>query len=228
MTKASNAAVLVRIAADHLVVLSELKQILTEDQQLLAGLTGREQQIIRMHFGTEQTTSHTIEAISAQLGLTVEKVRAVEVVALHKLGSGATGRRIQHFQKKIQKEIQEERQRLQDIASDEEFRDLLASDPKEDIRALKSLAVFEEILNVVGRRASSGRNTANALPPELFHVIVLECAYAAHLNHRYRPPADAISNVDLRKKFLADLRETKFRIAIISLMQGDYPDWLSL
>jgi hypothetical protein len=180
-----------------------------------------------MHFGIGQATSHASEEISAQLGLPIEQLREDEIAAIRKVGSGTAGRRIQQFQKKVQKEIQKERQRLQDIASDEEFRNLLASDPKEDIRPLKGLVVFEEILNVVGGRASSGRNTANALPPELFPVIVLECAYVTQLNHRYRPAANAISNLDLRKQFLSHLREAKFRASVLSLMQTDYPDWLS-
>lgn len=227
MTDTATAAVFVRIAANHRVMLSEFRQILTKDHQLLAALTAREQQIVRMHFGIEQATLHAIEEISVQLGLPAEQVRAIEVLALHKLGSDAAGRRIRQFQS----DAQEERQRFLDniknlVASDEEIRDLLASDPEEDLRALKGMAIFEEILDVVRGRASSGLIIASPVPPVLFHAIILECAYVTHLNHRYRPPANAISNVDLRKKFLSDLRETKFRVSVLSLMQTDYPDWL--
>ena len=54
-------------------------------QRLLTTLTPREEKIICMRFGIRQTTSHTLEETGKVFGITRERIRQIEVIALKKL-----------------------------------------------------------------------------------------------------------------------------------------------
>ncbi|MBP9729644.1 MAG: sigma-70 family RNA polymerase sigma factor [Gammaproteobacteria bacterium] len=60
----------------------ELKQVI---QSLLAQLPCREAEILKMRFGLEGRSEHTLVAIGAQLGLSTERVRQIIANALKKL-----------------------------------------------------------------------------------------------------------------------------------------------
>ena len=54
-------------------------------QRLLTTLTPREEKIICMRFGIRQKTSHTLEETGKVFGITRERIRQIEVIALKKL-----------------------------------------------------------------------------------------------------------------------------------------------
>ena len=60
----------------------ELEQTM---QALLGMLNPRQQQILRLHFGMEDGTCHSLEQISKQMGISRERVRQIETQALAKL-----------------------------------------------------------------------------------------------------------------------------------------------
>lgn len=56
-----------------------------EVQELLAGLTEREQQVIRLRYGLGEEKPQTLEEIGSTLGVTRERVRQIEARAMEKL-----------------------------------------------------------------------------------------------------------------------------------------------
>jgi RNA polymerase primary sigma factor len=54
-------------------------------QRLLTTLTPREEKIICMRFGIRQKTSHTLEETGKVFGITRERIRQIEAIALKKL-----------------------------------------------------------------------------------------------------------------------------------------------
>ncbi len=52
---------------------------------VLSALTPREAKVLRMRFGIGMNTDHTLEEVGRQLGVTRERIRQIEVRALHKL-----------------------------------------------------------------------------------------------------------------------------------------------
>ena len=61
-------------------------QGLTEaTQEILAGLTAREAKVLRMRFGINMNTDHTLEEVGKQFDVTRERIRQIEAKALRKL-----------------------------------------------------------------------------------------------------------------------------------------------
>ncbi len=54
-------------------------------RQVLAGLTAREAKVLRMRFGIEMATDHTLEEVGKQFDVTRERIRQIEAKALRKL-----------------------------------------------------------------------------------------------------------------------------------------------
>ncbi|MFE8071352.1 RNA polymerase sigma factor RpoD [Marinobacteraceae bacterium S3BR75-40.1] len=54
-------------------------------KNVLAGLTGREAKVLRMRFGIEMNTDHTLEEVGKQFDVTRERIRQIEAKALRKL-----------------------------------------------------------------------------------------------------------------------------------------------
>ncbi len=54
-------------------------------QMMLASLTSREAKVLRMRFGIDMTTDHTLEEVGKQFDVTRERIRQIEAKALRKL-----------------------------------------------------------------------------------------------------------------------------------------------
>jgi RNA polymerase primary sigma factor len=54
-------------------------------RDVLAGLTPREAKVLRMRFGIEMNTDHTLEEVGKQFDVTRERIRQIEAKALRKL-----------------------------------------------------------------------------------------------------------------------------------------------
>nr|AMP59743.1 RNA polymerase sigma 70 factor [Coetzeea brasiliensis] len=54
-------------------------------QEILSGLTSREAKVLRMRFGIDMNTDHTLEEVGKQFDVTRERIRQIEAKALRKL-----------------------------------------------------------------------------------------------------------------------------------------------
>ena len=54
-------------------------------KSVLSGLTAREAKVLRMRFGIEMNTDHTLEEVGKQFDVTRERIRQIEAKALRKL-----------------------------------------------------------------------------------------------------------------------------------------------
>lgn len=61
------------------------RRVVEQTRRLLATLTPREEEILRKCFGIGETRSHTLKEIGDEFGVTRERVRQIEAVALTKL-----------------------------------------------------------------------------------------------------------------------------------------------
>jgi len=66
-------------------------------RKLLAGLTPKEEAVVRMRFGIGVQREHTLEEVGDAVGLTRERVRQIEVKALQKLRDPAAARDMASF-----------------------------------------------------------------------------------------------------------------------------------
>lgn len=75
-------------------VRKELEEML---DKLLGSLTPRQQTILRLHFGMEDGTCYSLEAIGEKLGISKERVRQVEKQAMDKLQAMGTSMGLEDF-----------------------------------------------------------------------------------------------------------------------------------
>ena len=75
-------------------VRKELEEML---DKLLGSLTARQQTILRLHFGMEDGTCYSLEAIGEKLGISKERVRQVEKQAMDKLQAMGTSMGLEDF-----------------------------------------------------------------------------------------------------------------------------------
>ncbi len=68
-----------------------------QTRKVLATLTPREEQILRMRFGIGQQTDYTLEEVGKQFAVTRERIRQIEAKALRKLRTTARSRNLEGF-----------------------------------------------------------------------------------------------------------------------------------
>ncbi len=66
-------------------------------QNMLAGLTAREAKVLRMRFGINMNTDHTLEEVGKQFDVTRERIRQIEAKALRKLRHPTRSEKLRSF-----------------------------------------------------------------------------------------------------------------------------------
>ncbi|MDH3355448.1 MAG: RNA polymerase sigma factor RpoD [Chromatiales bacterium] len=66
-------------------------------QGVLEGLTARESKVLRMRFGIDMNTDHTLEEVGKQFDVTRERIRQIEAKALRKLRHPSRSEQLQSF-----------------------------------------------------------------------------------------------------------------------------------
>ena len=64
---------------------------------VLAGLTPREAKVLRMRFGIDMNTDHTLEEVGKQFDVTRERIRQIEAKALRKLRHPSRSEQLRSF-----------------------------------------------------------------------------------------------------------------------------------
>jgi len=66
-------------------------------REVLAGLTAREAKVLRMRFGIDMNTDHTLEEVGKQFDVTRERIRQIEAKALRKLRHPSRSEQLRSF-----------------------------------------------------------------------------------------------------------------------------------
>ena len=66
-------------------------------QEVLASLTPREAKVLRMRFGIDMNTDHTLEEVGKQFDVTRERIRQIEAKALRKLRHPSRSEQLRSF-----------------------------------------------------------------------------------------------------------------------------------
>ncbi len=66
-------------------------------REVLEGLTAREAKVLRMRFGIDMNTDHTLEEVGKQFDVTRERIRQIEAKALRKLRHPARSEQLRNF-----------------------------------------------------------------------------------------------------------------------------------
>jgi len=64
---------------------------------VLSGLTPREAKVLRMRFGIDMNTDHTLEEVGKQFDVTRERIRQIEAKALRKLRHPSRSEQLRSF-----------------------------------------------------------------------------------------------------------------------------------
>jgi RNA polymerase primary sigma factor len=76
---------------------TEEREFLDRTREVLATLTPREERILRLRFGIDVKTEHTLREIGKDFDITRERVRQIETQALNKLRHKSRSRRLKAF-----------------------------------------------------------------------------------------------------------------------------------
>ena len=66
-------------------------------RKVLATLTPREEQVLRLRFGIGERSDHTLEEVGTRFAVTRERIRQIEAKALRKLRHPSRARRLRGF-----------------------------------------------------------------------------------------------------------------------------------
>ena len=89
-------------------------------REVLKSLTPREEKVIKMRFGIDVASEHTLEEVGKDFGVTRERVRQIEVKALRKLRHPSRSKKLQTFFDKEFEIRPEDTQSDDDLEGDEE------------------------------------------------------------------------------------------------------------
>jgi RNA polymerase primary sigma factor len=74
-----------------------MEGLIEATQNMLAGLTSREAKVLRMRFGIDMNTDHTLEEVGKQFDVTRERIRQIEAKALRKLRHPSRSDKLRSF-----------------------------------------------------------------------------------------------------------------------------------
>ena len=82
------------VAPVEAAIQSDLRTLVSD---LLDGLSPREAKVLRMRYGIDMSTDHTLEEVGQQFSVTRERIRQIEAKALRKLKHPSRSRKLRSF-----------------------------------------------------------------------------------------------------------------------------------
>ncbi|MBX6182201.1 RNA polymerase sigma factor RpoD [Pseudomonas aeruginosa] len=79
------------------IVMATSESLKESTREVLAGLTAREAKVLRMRFGIDMNTDHTLEEVGKQFDVTRERIRQIEAKALRKLRHPSRSEHLRSF-----------------------------------------------------------------------------------------------------------------------------------
>ena len=73
------------------------QQLRDQIERVLDSLDGREERVIRLRFGLDDGRQRTLEEVGHEFGLTRERIRQIESMALRKLRHPSRSRKLREF-----------------------------------------------------------------------------------------------------------------------------------
>ncbi len=73
-------------------------------REVLKTLTPREEKVLKMRFGIDVSSEHTLEEVGKDFSVTRERIRQIEVKALRKLRHPSRAKRLKNF---FEKELED-------------------------------------------------------------------------------------------------------------------------
>lgn len=77
--------------------MATIESLKESTREVLAGLTAREAKVLRMRFGIDMNTDHTLEEVGKQFDVTRERIRQIEAKALRKLRHPSRSEHLRSF-----------------------------------------------------------------------------------------------------------------------------------
>ena len=84
-------------SVDSPIVSATMESLRETTHAVLAGLTPREAKVLRMRFGIDMNTDHTLEEVGKQFDVTRERIRQIEAKALRKLRHPSRSEQLRSF-----------------------------------------------------------------------------------------------------------------------------------
>ncbi len=78
-------------------ILQPMEGLSEATAEILGGLTPREAKVLRMRFGIDMNTDHTLEEVGKQFDVTRERIRQIEAKALRKLRHPSRSEQLRSF-----------------------------------------------------------------------------------------------------------------------------------
>ncbi len=76
---------------------AEQSNLAEKTREVLSTLTPREEKVLRMRFGIDEKSDHTLEEVGRDFAVTRERIRQIEAKALHKLRHPTRSRKLKSF-----------------------------------------------------------------------------------------------------------------------------------
>lgn len=184
---------------DEIYEAREARSLIEEASRML---TKNEAKVLKMRFGLEDEEEHTLAEIGKQLGLTRERIRQIEALALRKLKHPARNRRLRSLVEPIQEAMEEEKKDEEKII---EF-------PTNFNIVLITTNINEELIRYFAEHPKDMKTMNRRLLEEMIAELFIGFGYEVELTKQTRDGGKdiiAIRDSEVAEKFIIEAKRPK-------------------